>query len=117
MHFEYGNASVEVRIIHRHLPVKASRTHQCRIQDVFSVGCRHDDDPLIDSKPIHFDKELVERLLPFVMSSAQACTASAADCINFINKDNRRSNTLRLIKQVTHTARADADIHFHKVGS
>ena len=49
------------------------------------------------------------------MSAANAGAAVAADCVNFIDKDDRRSVFLRLIEQVTDTGRTDTHEHFHEI--
>ncbi len=51
------------------------------------------------------------------MSAAQACTAVTANSVNLINKYNAGRHALGLLKQVTHTAGANADEHLNKVGA
>src|SRR5699024_6200520 len=68
-------------------------------------------------KAVHFHKQLVQCLLPFVMTTAETGTTLAADSVNFINKDNTWRVFLRIFKQVTHTGSTDTDKHLNKVRS
>ena len=70
---------------------------------------------VLAGKAVHFHQQLVQGLFPFVVSAADAGAAVAADCVNFIDKDNRRSVFLRLIEQVTDTGRTDTHKHFHEI--
>ena len=49
------------------------------------------------------------------MAAAKTCAALTAHRIDLVNEYNGGRNALGLIEQVTHTARADADIEFDKV--
>ena len=42
---------------------KPARTQNSRVQDIHTVGGRHDDDALIDTKAVHLYQQLVQRLL------------------------------------------------------
>ena len=97
------------------LPVKASRAQKCRVEDVLSVGGCEDDHALILAEAVHLHKQLVERLLALVVSSAETRAAAAADGVDLVNKDDAGRNALCLVEQVSHAAGADADIQLDKI--
>src|SRR5262249_34952208 len=66
---------------------------------------------------IHFNKQLVERLLALVVTAAQTGSTLAAHRINFINEDNARGVLLCLVEQVSDAGSADTDEHFHEIRS
>ena len=70
VHAEDFFAALHIGIGHLHLTVKAARTQQGRVQHVGAVGCRNDDDALIGLKAVHFNQQLVERLLALIMTAA-----------------------------------------------
>ena len=115
MHLQDGYTAVNIRIVYRHLAVKAAGAQQCRIQNIPTVGSCHDNDALIDGETIHFHQQLIQGLLPFIMTAAKACATMPTHSINFIDKDNGRSSLLCRFKQVTHPAGTNAHEHFHKV--
>ncbi len=63
----------EVRAIDHHLPVKASRSQQGRIEYIRAIGRGDQDDSFGCVEAIHFHKQLIERLFPFIMSTTEAC--------------------------------------------
>ena len=97
------------------LPVKTARTQQCGVENVRTVGRRHDDDPLVGLKTVHLHEQLVERLLAFVVSAAETRAALAADGVDLVDKDDAGLALLRRVKQIADTARTHTDKHFHKV--
>src|SRR5947209_6455967 len=49
------------------------------------------------------------------MTAAQAGTAMASDCVDFINEDDARRIFLALFEEIAYAACADADEHLHKI--
>ena len=115
MHAQDLLAALYVRTVDRDLTVKTTGAQQCRIQDVRTVGRSDQDDRLALLKTVHLDQQLVERLLALVVTAAQASSALTSHGIDLIDEDNRRSLGLGLLKEVTHTAGADAHEHLDKV--
>ena len=107
--------ALHIRFAYIDLTVKASRTQQCRIQNILTVGCCNDNDAFICTKAIHLNQQLVQRLFPFIMSAAKACTSVASHCVNFVDEYNRRGIFLCLIEQVTDTGCTHAYIQLYKV--
>ena len=99
------------------LPVEPTGSEKRRVEDVLAVGCGDDNDAGVAAEAVHFDQQLVERLLAFVVSAAQTCAAATTDGVNFVNEDDRGSDLLCLLKQISDAACADADIQLDKVGA
>ena len=108
-------AALDIGQTHIHAPVKAAGAQQRVIENVGAVGRRHDDDALVIRKAVHFDEQLVERLLTLVVAAAETAAALAADRVDLVDEHDGRGDLLGLVEQITHARRADADIEFDKV--
>ena len=97
--------------------VEATRTEKRRVENISTVSGRQDDDVCTGFKSIHFDEDLIECLLTLIVTTAHATTAFSSYCINFINKDDRRSVLFGFLEQIAHPARTNTDKHFHKLTS
>ena len=115
MYLEYRLTTLDIGQAHIDLTVEAAGTKQRVIKDIGTVRCRHDDNALVIAEAVHLDKQLVERLLTLVMTAAEAGASLTADSVDLIDEDDRRSDLLCLIEQVTHTACADTDIQLNEV--
>src|SRR5581483_8484191 len=115
MHLEDLRAAFDVRTIDDDLPVETARTQQRRVQYVRTVRGSDENNAGILIEAVHFDEQLVERLLALVVAAAQACAALAAHGINFIDEDDARCGFFRLVEQVSHARCAHADKHFNEV--
>src|SRR5512135_201296 len=111
MYLQDRQAACTIRSIQRHLPVKASGAQQGWIEYVRAVGGRDDDHVRVVVEAVHLDQDLVERLLPFVVTTAQARAAMPSYRVDLVHENERRRFGLGLLKQVTDAARADADEH------
>ena len=99
------------------LTVEATGAQQRRIENVRAVGRSEDHDALGGLKAVHFCQHLVERLLPFVVASAEASTTLAANRVDLVNEDNGLAHALGLLEEVANAAGADTDEHLHEVGT
>ncbi len=99
------------------LTVKSARAQQRRIQYVRSVGCGNHNDPIIQLKAVHFDQQLVQRLLALVVTAAQTSATMAPYRVDFVDKNDTRRLLLGLLEHVADTGRAHADKHFDKIGA
>ena len=106
---------LDVRIVHHHLAVEATRAQQRRIEDVGAVGGCDDDDVRALLEAVHLDEDLIERLLALVVAAAQASAAMAAHSVDLIDEDDGRGFRLGALEQVTHAAGADADEHLDEL--
>ena len=115
MHAKDLLTAADVGQRHHHLAVKASRTHQGRIEHIGPVRRRNHDDIGAGLKTVHFNEHLVERLLALVIAAAKACASLAAHGIDFVNEDDAGSALLGVLKHIAHTRRANAHEHLDKV--
>merc|ERR1711871_117535 len=93
------------------LTVETSGTHQRCVENIRTVRCRNNDDSCISLETIHLGEELVEGLLTLIVATTQACTALAADGINFVDENDARGVFLGLLEEVTNPACTDTDEH------
>ena len=110
-------AALDIRQADIDLPVKAARAQERGVEDVDAVRRGEDDNALVRGEAVHLDEQLVERLLALVVAAAEAAAALAADGVDLVDEDDGRSVLLGLREEVAHAARADADVHLHKVGA
>ena len=113
---EDRRASVAIRRIDRHPPIKPTRPQQRRIEDVRPVGRREHDHAGAGVKAVHLGQDLVERLLTLVVPAHhRSAAARPADRVELVDKDDRRGGLLGLLEQVTHAAGAHADHHLDEL--
>ena len=104
-----------IRLPYAYFPVETAGTEDGRIQYIHTVGGCHDYDSFIETKTVHLHKELVQRLLPLIMSAAHSCSPAPCNSIDLIDKDNTGSILLGLLKEVTDSGRADTYTHLYKI--
>ena len=117
MHFEDLLATAYIRQTDHDLTVETSRTGQCGIQDIGTVGCGNHDYPFVSFKAVHFHQHLVQRLFTFIMTTPKPRTALTTDRIDLVNKNQTRRIFLRLLKHIAHTGSPHTDEHFYKIGT
>ena len=105
----------QIRQLDRDPAVKTTWAKQRRIQRFRTVGRRQDDDALAAVKPIHFCKQLIQRLLTFIIAAESSAVTLLSDRIDLIDEDDARSLLTRLLEQVTHLGRASADKHLDEL--
>src|SRR6185369_4715046 len=66
---------------------------------------------------IHLDEELVERLLAFVVTTAESRAAVTPDGVDLVDEDDAGRVLLALHEEVTDARGADADEHLDEVGA
>ena len=100
-----------------HLPVEAAGAEERVIENVGAVCRRHDDDALIIVEAVHFDEQLVERLLALVVTAAETGAALTADGVDLVDEHDGGGDLLGLLEQVADAARADADVQLDEIGA
>src|SRR5579883_2554712 len=99
---------------HMHLEDRNASANIGPIKHVGAVRrCDHDHIG-VRVKAIHLDKDLVQRLLAFVVGAAQPGSTLTANRINLIDEDDAGAIAFSLLEEVAHAARANADEHLHK---
>ena len=114
MHLQNIDTSLEVRLLHDDTTVETARTQQCRVEDFRTVRRTHDHDPLRGIEAIHLRQQLVQGLLALLVST-EAGISRLTDGIDLIDEDDARCRLRRLLKQITHTTRTDADEHLDEI--
>jgi len=109
-----GLSAPHIRTIQDDAAVETSGSQQGWVEDVRAVGGGDDDHIGISVEAIHLHQDLVEGLLALVVTAAQTGAPVAAHGVNLIDEDDAGAVTLRLVKQVTHAAGADAHEHLDK---
>ena len=107
--------ALDVRQADIDLTVEAAGAEQRLIEDVGTVGSRHDDDAVVGLKTVHLDQQLVQGLLTFIVAAAQAGAALAADRVDLVDEDDAGHGLLGLVEQVAYAGSADADVHLHEI--
>ena len=64
---------------------------------------------------VELDQQLVQRLLLLVVAAQAAGAARAAERVELVDEDDRRRLLPRLLEQVAHARRADADEHLDEL--
>ena len=114
MYLQDVHTALHVRKLHRNSPVKTSRPQEGGIQLVGLVGgCQHDD-ALRTVKAVHLRKELIQGLLPFVVSSVAAPASLLADGVDLVDEDDTGGFFLRLLKKVPYLGGAHTHEHLHE---
>ena len=110
-------ASSDVRHSHRDLPVEASRSQDCRVQNIHTVGRCENNNSLICPKTVHLYQKLIQRLFTLVVASAETGAAASGDCVDLIDEHDAGMIILGVREQVAYTRSADTDEHFHEIGT
>src|SRR6266852_4908968 len=116
MNLENSQTPIPVGTINNHSTIEATGAQQGLIKPIRTVCCGDNHNGLMTIKAIHLYQELVQRLLSLIIG-VNAGTALPSHGINFVDKDDTWRSLLGLIKEVTHTASADADQHLHEFGA
>ena len=117
VHLQDGFAPLHIGAVDGDLPVKAAGPEQRGIQDVRPVGGGHHDDRVVGVEAVHLHQQLVQRLLPLIVATAQAGAPLPSDGIDLVDEDDAGAILLRLLKQVADPGGAHTDEHFHEVGT
>ena len=98
------------------LAVETSCTKQRLIQDIGAVSSCQDNNTAVGTETVHFSKQLVQRVLAFVIAvHIYIFATGAADGIDLVDKYDTRSFLFCLTEQVTYAGSTYADEHFYEV--
>ncbi len=110
-------ASLDVRPVDNDAAIETAWAQQRRVEHVGPVGRRDEDDAFVRLEAVHLDEQLVQRLLAFVVSAAEACAAMTPDGVDFVDEHDAGSVLFALLEKIANAARADADEHLDEVRS
>ena len=100
------------------LAVESAGAEQCRVEDLGPVRGGEHHDALGRVEAVHLGQQLVERLLPLVVSDDRTGAGPPlADRVQFVDEDDDRRPLARLGEQVTDPRGADADEQLHEAGA
>ena len=107
-------AALQIGIADRDLAIEPARAQERRIEDVGPVGRGDDDDARVRLEAVHFDEQLIERLLALFVAE-RAAAAAAADGVELVDEDDAGGVAAGIPEQTPHARRADAGIHLDEV--
>ena len=102
VHLEDLAPPIAVGTIDDDLAVEAARPKQRRIENIRPVRRRDQDDVVFHLEAVHLDQELVQRLLPLVVPTAEPRTTMPPDRVDLVDEDDARRRLLRLLEQIPH---------------
>ena len=118
VHLENAPTTVPIRRVHDNAAVEPSRSEECRVEDLGTVGGGQYHHALVPRETVHLGEDLVERLLALVVTTeVDRPTPGPPDRVELVDEDDRRRHLLRLFEQVAHPARADTDDHLDELRS
>jgi hypothetical protein len=74
-----------------------------------------DDHVCVGLASVHLDEDLVEGLLPFLVSAADITFASSTDCIDLIDEHDEGRASPGTVEQVANATGTDADNHLYEL--
>ncbi len=107
MYFQDFHTPFEIRLIHNDPPVETSRAKQRLIQNLRSVSRRQNNNAALSVKSVHLGKQLVQRLLPLLISAAVLGIPASSDRVNLIDEHDTGRILLRFPEQVSHTGSSE----------
>jgi hypothetical protein len=115
VNLEDALAAPDVGPVDDNPPIEATGTKQRRIEDVGTIGRGDQDDAFVRLEAVHFDEQLIQRLLALVMPATEARATMTADSVDLVDEHDARRVLLTLLEQVADARRADADEHLDEV--
>ena len=100
--------ALDVRQPHIDLPVEPSRTQQRRVQNIHTVGGSQHHHALVGAEAVHLHQQLVQGLLPLVVSATQTAATLTAHGVDLVDENDGRGALLGLLEQIPHTGGAYA---------
>jgi hypothetical protein len=93
-------AALDVGPIDDDAAIEPAGTEQRRIEHVGTVGRGDENDAFVRFEAVHFDEQLVERLLALVVAAAEAGAAVAADRVDLVDEHDAGRVLLALLEQI-----------------
>ncbi len=117
MHLEDGLPSHHVGQVQHHPPVEPAGPEQGRVKNIRTVGGGQHDNVGIGLETVHLHQNLIQGLLPLIVSTAQTGAAVASYCVNLVHEYDTGRIPFRLFEQVPHPGGAHADEHLYELAA
>src|SRR5207237_2055802 len=98
MHAQDSFASFEVGKIDDDAPIESTGSQQRGVENVGTVRGGDENHAVVRLEAIHLHEKLIERLLAFIVSAAEACAAMTADGVDLIDEDDARRILFSLLE-------------------
>ena len=108
-------SSADIGYLYVYLSVETTGTKKSGVENIGAVGGRHYDYTVVFLKTVHLNKQLIESLFPFVVSSAESRASLTSYRVDFVYKYDAGHVVFRLVEKVPDARRAYAYEHFYKV--
>ena len=95
--------------------IESARAANGGIEHVFAVRRGHPDDAVVAGHAVHLDEQLIER--DFLFAGAVRASAASAERVELVDEDDAGRGVARLLRELAHAARSDADVHLVEVGA
>lgn len=117
MNFEYMCSSIEIGQTKLDLTIQAARSHEGRIQCIWSICSHQHFDVSTRIETIQLINQLQHSTLYFVVAASTIVKTSTTDCVNFIEKDETRLfGTGHFEKFTDHTGTL-TNVFLHQLGA
>src|SRR5262249_1408103 len=103
VHGKDAFAALDVGTIHDDSAIESAWAQQRGIEHVGPVGRGHENDAFVRLEPVHFDEQLIERLLALVVAAAKTRSAVASDRIDLVDEDDAGRVLLALLEEISDT--------------
>ena len=113
---EDGDTSLDVRPVDSDLAIETSRAEEGRVEHVGPVGGGQHDDSGVSLESVHLRQQLVDGLLPLVVSSSHSGATLPSDGIDLVDEDDARGLGLGLLEQIPDAGRSDSDKELNELG-
>src|SRR5208283_3695829 len=115
MNTQNSFSAPDVGFVDCNVPVETAGPQQCRIE-YFGAVCRgHDDYPSPWIETVHLNQELVQCLLPFVVTSDRIQAPCLSQSIQRVHKNDAGSVILGLAEKIANPRCADANEHLYEL--
>ena len=95
---ENSFAALDIRTRYNNAAVETSGTQQRRIENIGPVCRGNQNDTFVGFEAVHFNQQLVERLLTFVVAAAKTRATMPPNRVDLIDKDDAGSVFLSLFE-------------------
>mmetsp|Transcript_14900 Transcript_14900/g.21069 ORF Transcript_14900/g.21069 Transcript_14900/m.21069 type:complete len:257 (-) Transcript_14900:853-1623(-) len=108
------STSLEVGKIDSDLAIETSRTEKGLVKNIDTVSGGNGDNSWVSIETIHLNKDLVNSLFTFIVTSGVTSTTLTTNSINLINEDNAGSILLCLSEDITDTGSTNTNKHLNE---